>query len=73
MTRSLQVAGKGLMAATVALVLGFGIAQSVSAATRTNGPTARADCVEGNCTAYCQSLDFTDGFCPVEGGHCICS
>lgn len=72
MRHALHIAAKSLTGATVALVLGFGFAQSVSAATRTSGPTARADCVEGDCRIYCQSIGFDDGICPANGGHCLC-
>lgn len=72
MKRSLRIAGRGLVTATVALVLGFGVVQSVSAATRTSGPSAVFGCVEGDCNVYCQGLGFGSGTCPRDGGHCIC-
>lgn len=72
MARTFRTTARALMAAAVTLVLGFGLAQSVSAATRTSGPSARADCVEGNCDDYCIPLGFSGGTCPVNGGHCIC-
>lgn len=72
MARTLRIARNGLMAATVARTLGFGLAQSVSAATRASGPSARLGCVEGDCNAYCIPLGFSGGTCPQNGGHCIC-
>ena len=72
MKRALQLVGRGVMATVVALTLGFGFTQSVSAATRTSGPSAVFGCVEGDCNVYCQGLGFGSGTCPRDGGHCIC-
>ena len=73
MKRALQLVGKGLITTVVAITLGFGFTQSVSAATRTSGLTAVFGCVEGDCNAYCMSIGFPNGGdCPINGGHCIC-
>lgn len=72
MELSLSSIAKGLMRGITASVLGFGLAQSVTAAVRTNGPTAREGCVEGDCVTYCQSIGHETGVCPGGGGHCVC-
>ena len=73
MARSLRMVGRGALATAIALALSFGVAQSVSAATRQQAVAPKASCIEGDCTVYCQSIGFTNGFCPAAGRHCICS